>query len=119
MAEVVKELCEVLKDAGVPVSYDARHDVCKVRKGDLTVTSDGDTLIIRNRKDTLFIVPGVKSPVRGVDLARGENVVQLASSVGTLVISAPATGSKYVRVAIELDVDKDGDVDGGAYRTFY
>ena len=119
MAGVVKEICSLLKESDVPVSYDERHDTCKVRKGDISIASDGKDLIVKNKKDTLFVVPDVKDPVKGIDLARGESLVHVPSSVGTLVISAPSTGSKYVRVALELDLDRDGDVDGGAYRTFW
>lgn len=118
MVGVVKEICSMLKESDVPVSYDDRHDACKVRKGGLTITSDGDALIIKNQKDTLFVVPNVKNPIQGIDLARGESVIRVESAAGTLVIAVPSTGNKYVRVAIELDLNKDGVIDGGAYRTF-
>lgn len=118
MVEVVKEICDALKRNEVPVRYDERHDACKVVKGNITITSDGETIILKNQKDTLFIVPGAKSPSSGIDLARGESIVYVPSSVGTLVLAVPSTGRKYIRVAIELDLDKDGSPDGGAYRTF-
>jgi len=118
MADIVKNVCDVLKENGAPVYYDARHDACKVRKGDITITSDGENLIIKNRRDTVFIMPISGTVASGHDIQRGERIIYITSKAGRLSIAVPYTDPKYVRVSVLLDVDGDGSIDSGAIRTF-
>lgn len=116
---IVKDVCTVLGESGLSTRYDDRHDTCRVLQGGgVTITTDGDSLLINNSRDTVFLVPQPRKPTKGIDLTTGEVVVHVPSSSGTLVLSVPATGRKYLRISYEFDLNKDGAPDGGAYRTF-
>ena len=117
--DVVKEVCDVLSDSGISARYDARHDSCRVSPGPVYITSDGNSLLIKNDKDTVFLVPRPRKPTKGVDIATGETIVRVPSSSGVLELSFPTVGRKYIRVSYEFDLDKNGTPDGGAFRTFH
>lgn len=120
MEDIVSRVCDLLRDTGISASYDKNHDACKVRPGDITITTDGDMLVIKNKKDTLFLSELKKDsePKKGYDIVHGEYVIIIPAEESRVMISVPVTGRKYVRVSVESDVDKDNDVDVGAYRTF-
>lgn len=120
MENIVSYVCDLLKDTGISVSYDGKHDVCRVRPGDITITTDGSSLVVKNKKDTLFIaeLTDKSRPIKAYDIVHGEYVITLPVETGRVVISVPSTGRKYIRVSVEADADNDNDVDVGAYRTF-
>lgn len=114
----VSELCDYLKQDGLPVSYDKRTDTCRVNKsGGVLITSDGESLIVRSRnRDTVLYFPGPKELSHEFDLFHGENVVRVKGKLGELVFRVPATDRPSLRVVIEFDIDKDEKPDAGAVR---
>ena len=117
-APITYEVCQLLKEDGLPVRFDQRTSTCTISKsGGIEITLSGDDLIVRNKgRDTVFIFPRPKEAVSEFDLFHGENVVRVKGPVGELEFRVPTVGSKTLRVVVSFDVDKDDNPDAGAIR---